>query len=241
MKSYVSAIKAVLKEDGVTINEDQFLLNSLTRACKLKNDTIRTRLPIQKGMLYLITKQTDMHFSEKGQMYLLKLFKALFATAYFGMFRVSELTTGLHPVKVSDVHIGSNKKKLLFILRSSKTHGRYSKPQKVKITSVKQHKNRPKLKKVCAYELLKEFIEVRPGYISKHEPFFVFRDRTPVTPENMRNTLRTIIKECGFEPCLFGTHSFRAGRCHDLAKLGLSLGLIQKLGRWSSKSVLTYL
>ena len=34
IRSYISAIKAVLREDNVIINEDKYLLSSLTKACK---------------------------------------------------------------------------------------------------------------------------------------------------------------------------------------------------------------
>ena len=40
--SYLSAIRAVLKIDGIKLKEDLFLVNSLTRACKLQNDRVRT-------------------------------------------------------------------------------------------------------------------------------------------------------------------------------------------------------
>ena len=36
IRSYISAIRAVLREDGVTLNEDKYLLTSLTKACRLK-------------------------------------------------------------------------------------------------------------------------------------------------------------------------------------------------------------
>ena len=49
--SHVSAVKAMLKMNNVKITEDQYVLASLTRACRLKNDQVRTRLPIRKGML----------------------------------------------------------------------------------------------------------------------------------------------------------------------------------------------
>ena len=137
--SYVSAIKNVLKDDGHKIQEDQFLIASLTRACKLKNDSFRTRLPIQQSMLAMILKKVDKLFP--GQPYLKILYQALFSTAYFGLFRVGELTKGDHPVLACDIHIGFNKRKLLFILRTSKTHGKGSKPQLVKILSIQTKKH----------------------------------------------------------------------------------------------------
>ena len=56
IKSYVSAIKSVLHEDGVELNKNKYLLNALTNTCKLINDKVRTRLPIQLGVLELILK-----------------------------------------------------------------------------------------------------------------------------------------------------------------------------------------
>ena len=124
IKSYLSAIRAVLKIDGVKLNEDLFLITSLTKACKLTNDRIHMRRPIDKDMLALIVNQTKMHFegrSSNQQPFLSLLYRTLFTVAYFGLFRVGELTQGSHPVLAKDVHISFNKKKLLFILHSSKT------------------------------------------------------------------------------------------------------------------------
>ena len=49
--SYISAIKAVLKQDGIELCEDKYLLSSLTRVCRKKNDHIITHLPINKNLL----------------------------------------------------------------------------------------------------------------------------------------------------------------------------------------------
>ena len=122
IRSYLSAIRAVLGDNDIKINQDQFLLSSLTRACKLKNDKIRQRLPIQKGLLILILRQIDEHFT--AQPFLATLYRALFSTAYFGLLRVSELTatSSQHVVLARDVHMASNKNKFMFVLRTSKMH-----------------------------------------------------------------------------------------------------------------------
>ena len=112
VKSYISAIRGVLAEIKVTLNEDQFLLNALTRACKFKNDVANMRLPIRKGMLQVLIHHTFQHFVMK-QPYLVHLYTTLFSTSYYGLFRVGELTSGTHPVKVADIHIARNKKKML--------------------------------------------------------------------------------------------------------------------------------
>ena len=133
IKSYISAIKAVLKEDGVELNENKYLLASLTKACKLKNDTVQSRFPIQKGLLSLILSKIEVIYDT--QPYLLTLYQALISTAYFGMFRVGELAESTHAIKATDVHVAKNKRKMRFILRTSKTHWHDSKPQIVKICS----------------------------------------------------------------------------------------------------------
>ena len=135
VKSYISAIKAVLKSNNIRMHENQYLLTAMTRACHLKNDRIKTRMTIQKGMLSVLLRTTNSHFMEINQPFLAILYQALFSTAYFGLFRVSELVTGEHPVLAKDVHIGQNKKKMLFVLHSSKTHTRNVPPQIVKISS----------------------------------------------------------------------------------------------------------
>ena len=133
IKSYVSAIKAVLRDDGIEIEEDRFLLSAITKGVSYHNDCIHTRLPIQKGVLCILVKQLSDMF--ETQPYLESMYKALFVTAYFGLFRVGELTKGDHPVCAKDVHIADNKRKLMFILHTSKTHSHNHNPQIIKINS----------------------------------------------------------------------------------------------------------
>ena len=54
VKSYVSAIKRILIDDGYQWDDTKILLSSLTRACRIINDKVKTRLPIQCGLLELI-------------------------------------------------------------------------------------------------------------------------------------------------------------------------------------------
>ena len=56
IKSYVSAIKAVLFNGGIQISEDSTLLAALTQACKLKNDRNCNRLLIRKSLLGIFVK-----------------------------------------------------------------------------------------------------------------------------------------------------------------------------------------
>ena len=135
VKSYVSAIKTVLKNDGYDWNESAILINSLTRACKLKNDCVKQRFPIHKKLLELILFEVKRILPD--QMYLQVMYRAIFCLAYYGLMRIGELVEGSHTVKASNIHIGVNKNKIMIVLYSSKTHGRDSYPQKIKMTSSK--------------------------------------------------------------------------------------------------------
>ena len=132
IKCYISAIKSVLREDGVELNEDRSLLSALKKACRYHNNrTVKTCMPIQKNLLNQLIYQIDYSLEEnEGQTYLAKLYKAMFMSAYYGLLRVSEITSGenLHPIKLADVQVAMNKKKIMFILRTSKTHWRDNKP-----------------------------------------------------------------------------------------------------------------
>ena len=158
IRSYISAIRAILKDSNIKFDENKYLIMSLTRACHLVNDRVRTRLPIKKKMLMVLLKQLESKFHD--QPYLLKLYQALFSMAYYGLLRVGELTLNDHSILARDVHIGSNKKKILFILCSLKTHTKGSPPQMVKITSKPKEsiKHHPVvgglLYDYCPYDLL---------------------------------------------------------------------------------------
>ena len=246
IRSYVSAIKKVLRDDDIILNENKLLITSLTKACKVKNDQIRTRLPIRKGMLRIILRTTDNFFETANQPFLSILYKALFSTAYFGLLRVGEITSGSHPILVQDVELAENKRKILLILRTSKTHGLGSKPQMVKISNhrINSHnynRNREVSKEYCPYRILRNYINIRPKYLNCMEPFFVFRDRSAVAPDHMRQTLKLILKLGGFREDFYNIQSFRSGRAVDLESMNVSIESIKSMGRWASNSVFTYL
>ena len=127
LKSYFSAIKHVLKQDGYDWNDNKFLLNSLVRKCKLKNDKVKVRLPIHKGLLELLMFEIHRYYhQEKVQPYLEILYKTMFILSYYGMLRVSEVTLSPHTIKACNVHIGNNKDEIMLVLYTSKTHGEES-------------------------------------------------------------------------------------------------------------------
>ena len=240
ISSYVSAICAVLQDDGYVMDNNLVLIKAMTRACRLKNDKFTSRLPIRKRLLTLMLN----HIPEiiGNQPYLICLYQTIFSTAYFGLFRISELLESDHVVTCGDVQIARNKMKMMFRLRTSKTHGRNVKPQIMKISSTElQHKTSVHIPEYCPFQLLRDYLQIRRSKRNKEEQFFVFSDQSPVKPNHAREILKRVIKSLGLDESLYGFHGFRAGRVTDLSDLGLSIESLKAIGRWKSSAIFTYL
>ena len=224
----------------MTLSENKYLLTSLTKACRLKNDKVRSTLPIRKGLLLLLVQSVSQLYPT--QPYLCKLYRAMLMTAYYGLFTVGEIAESNHTVKAVDVHIGTNKDKMMFILHTSKTHGRDRKPQIIKIRceALSVANNANNSQRICPFKILREYIAMQKKYINTKEPFFIFRDRTPVSINQFRRTLKALIELNNLNPAFYSCHGICAGRATDLAQY-LSIETVRKIGRWKSSAIYTYL
>ena len=172
------------------------------------------------------------------------MFKTLFILAYYGLFRIGELAYGDHTLKANDVHVGSNKDKILLVLYTSKMHGYDSYPQEIRI-SVEQGKefnkiNR-KLRNFCPFKLTRKFIELHGGYCTDKEVFFTCSDGSSVTQIQVQNALHKVLHALNINPACYSFHSLRSGRSSDLLKLGYTVEQIKHIGRWKSNAVYKYL
>ena len=247
IKSYISAIKSVLRDDGVILDMDYSLLSSLTKACRLKNDQVKIQLPITKPVLALLLTQIP-RLSPQPQPYLENMYRALYITAYFGLFRIGKLVQSQHVVKAKDVHIGRNKNKLKFVLHTSKMHWKGDKPQIIKLTSTsarvaENHNNFSYSNNICPFIALQTYLTARKrGRRSDEEQFFILQDRSPVTQYMFRSVLDKLLSLVGLDPTYYGSHAFRAGRAVDMYNiLKLDVGTIQKVGHWKSNVIFKYL
>ena len=236
IKSYYSAIKCVLREDNYLVDDNKVLLTSLSKACRIKNDKVQTRLPIRKNLLEMLLFEVERRFGG-NQPYLETLYKTLFLLAYYGLFRIGELTLSPHVVKAANVHIGQNKDKMLFVLYSSKTHGRESRPQKIKI-SAEQPRNNTYF---CPFSVTRRYLALRGRYMDENEPFFIFRDRQPVKPSQIRFELKTALLSLNLKPTNYSFHGFCAGRCTDMVIFGKTIEQAKAAGRWRSSAIYKYI
>ena len=223
--------------DGIQIDDKLLLLSSLTRACKLENDHVKNRFPIRVGLLEMILFELERLYVL--QPYLEALFKALFAIAYYGLFRIGELTDSEHTVKAKDVYVGDNKNKIMMILYSSKTHGPESRPQEVRISEM--FKSEQGAKFFCPFRLMRLFWHLRGSFDDSHEFFFIFRDGSKVTPTQARDTLRTVLQALNLDGNLHDFHSFRIRRASDMYKWNFPLSEIKFSGRWKTNVVFKYI
>ena len=195
-------------------------------------------------MLNLLLKELVKWGNKKNQPYLHSLYMAMLSSVYYGLLRVGKIAKGHHTILVENMYLASNKRKMLFILRSSKTQHTGCHPQQIKITSSPPQtteKSHNKSTHFCPYEILCDFIAKRPHAISDVEQFFVFSDRSPVSAEQIRRILHMLINRLGLQSHLYNVQSLRIGRCVDLLNWGVSVETIKKLGRWKSSAVFKYL
>ena len=251
VKSYISGIKSVLIDDGYDWKEGKLLLNALTRSCKLKNDEVKTRLPIQKGFLDMILHRISKKFEK--QPYLEAMYIAAILISYYGLMRIGEITESEHTVKALNVHTAKNRDQILIILYSSKTHGGGDRPQKIKIhgktfIEVEDRKRTTNSYKkytsdchFCPVWWMHHYTDMRQEIEKEEEQLFVFSDGSNLKPYHIRNLLRQIIRSFNLNEFLYDTHSLRIGRATDLFKYGVHIEDIKQLGRWRSNAVYKYL
>ena len=238
LKSYISPIKHMLKVDGYEWQDNRVYFHSLIRSCRLSNDVVKTRLPIQFGMFELLLFEIERKLGTT-QPYLETMYKTLFSLAYYGLMGVGELAWGDHSIKAKNIHIAANKNKILILLYSSKTHDKESKPQEIKISSNECTGSKHKF--FCLFTLVRNFLQIRGDYASDGEQFFIMADKSPVTPAQVRNMLRMLITALNLNPRVYDCHSFRIGQGTNLLKFGFDVETIKKLGRWKSNAVYKYM
>ena len=242
IKSYVSAIKRILTDDGYKWDATKIMLTSLTKACRMVNDKVYTRLPIQFGLFEVILLELERMFTD--QIYLETLYKAMFVFSYYGLMRVGEITDSEHVLKAGNVHSAVNKGKILIVLYSSKTHDVNMHPQKIKLTAMEHDKDSIycNSRHFCPFELTKNYLRIRGNFDQALDQFFIYSDGSPVLAKNVQLLLKSLISRLGLNANLYGMHSFRIGRTSDLIhKLHYTIEEAKQAGRWRSDAVFRYI
>lgn len=227
--SYISGLSFYHKINGWYNISDLFIIRKLLEGCRRMRPSVDCRAPISIKMLQnLCTLLSSVTFNE----YEATLFKALFTTAYFGMFRVGELTvTGSKGcVDVDNVSIRRDGKLVSICLKYTKTN-QYGNPIIVRIPCEENDI-------ICPVCNMKNFLAVRPKV---QGPLFVHSNMKGVTRYQFAAVLKKCVEKSQFNSHAIKTHSFRIGRATQLAIMGVSDENIMKLGRWTSNAFGSYI
>ena len=139
--------------------------------------------------------------------------------------------------------MAQNKRKVMFVLRTSKMHGQDGQPQTIKINAMDHiETNGTKVdNQTCPFKLICDYLNCRKSHIDRNEQFFVFRDRSPVKPRHGRDMLKNLLQQNGLDASYYCFHCIRAGRALDMLDQNFALDVIKKIGRWRSTAVYAYL
>ena len=244
IKSYICALKAVLRSVGINLKTNSYLLGSLVKACQYQNDRVRMRLPIHKFMVNMLIEEAIKVYTEKNQPYLAILYALIFSTAYYGLLHIGKIAAGSHPILATDVQIGTNKKKFMLILRTLKTHWKNKKMQIIRIKAINNPSNQKQKCQIthyCPFELLQQFLCCCGTCRHPKEPFFVFSDNSQIQPQQLRTVLHHLLNNLSFNDRAYSFNGFHIGRASNLLEMGVSIETIKKLGHWKSNTVYSYL
>lgn len=248
IQTYISGIKYVLRNIlHVDVSDNAFRFTALIKAARYKNNRANIRMPIKLGLLNRMLEEVQNVPRLKNQPYLVKLYRAMFVAAYYGLLRVGEMS-GRHAVTAKNMHIAKNKHKVQIRLWTSKTLKWGEWPQDIKIDGLHdcklcypewKHKSSHEF---CPVHILADFNKVRETTKGTVK-FFIFKTGIAVTGHAFRRALKDTLAQVGLKEVLnrYNGHSLRSGRACDLWKLGFSLSDIRYIGRWKSNCVFKYL
>ena len=244
LKSYISVIKHIIRIDNYEWDDSKVFLNILIRGCKYQNNVIKTRMPIGKNLLEAILFELERIYPD--QPYLEILYKAIFILAYYGLFRIGKLVSvnSDHAIKACNVHIGRDKDKILVVLFSSKTHGKASRLQQVKISAISNRSSctsNTKFKFFCPFQVARTYLKLHGSFLSDDDPFFLFKDGSHITAHAVRKVLKSCLNRLNMDSSLFNTQSFCIGCVTQLFKSGYTVDQIKQARCWESNAIYKYL
>ena len=211
-----------------------FLVEKLLLAvgCRGQADV---RMPISRPLLYELVRALQ-HTSPSA--YRRSLFGAMFMTAFYGFFRIGELSCNSKQQVDTVVQFDQ----VTFLKQSSRVTA-----VKIVITKFKHNtNNRPFVITIesepsepfCPVQTLIDYIKLR-GY---HKgPLFTCAASGAISTNNFNTELRRALNFCGLDCSRYKSHSFRIGAACHASEKGFSDSQIRALGRWSSDAFRTYI
>ena len=185
-----------------------FLIQKLLTALS-RRQPVDIRLPVTRPVLHELVRALSFTNSSAFQR---SLFSALFLVAFYGLFRIGELTAKSNRFASSVVQFGN----LTFLSRNGCTH-----VAKITISEYKHNTSRRPFDILIAREVssafcpvlaLIQYCELRG---SSPGPLFCHADQSPILTHQFNVELQRCLAYCGLDTSLYESHSFRIGGiCH---------------------------
>lgn len=165
------------------------------------------------------------------------LYQTLFLVAFYGFFRVGELTVKgaiLKPlVQIQDLHFQfkDNCVTAATIVITNFKHnlGRHPFPVVLDCATGTEF---------CPVNYLQRYCSMRGTILGA---LFCFSDGSPVKTSHFTQQLRQALNFCGLDSSKYKSHSFRSGAASFAADKGLSDARIHQLGCWKSDAFKLYI
>ncbi|XP_013405095.2 uncharacterized protein LOC106169960 [Lingula anatina] len=231
IKTLMSALSYKYKIRGYDDPTSSFIVRQTLRGLSRLQPTMDDRRPLTLEQLrHLLQTASQQPFSQ----YHACLFRAMFTTAFFGLFRISEITGGSkdnnHTIRIQYVNLDLQKGTIIITLPSFKHSSNTSNHQ---VTLFRQNPA------ICPVEHLAAYLHMRPQ--SSHSELFLQQDGSLVTRHHFTDTLKHCLQAAGMDTTLTKSHSFRIGGATLAAKCGMSTEQIRILGRWRSSAFTNYI
>ena len=232
-KTYLAALAATHKLNGLPDPTDSFLVKKLMQGFSRSTPSSDARLPITFARLKQLISCLETVCKNS---YETKLFKAAFTMAFFGFFRVSELVGQTHShqlsrpgIQSSDIH--PSLRGFEVKLRGSKTD-QEKKGQSVFLDLVVDSPD------VCPVRAIMDFKQIRQN---SKDVFLVHMNSAPLSRYQFQAVLKKAAAFLNWPSKGYSSHSFRIGAATTAAGNGTSLESIMQRGRWRSGAVKSYI
>ena len=232
IKTYLSAVRYLqvangLPEPRASSMPKLDLVERGIRRVKSLQPGGRPRLPITPSIL----RQLRALWSRRAHDYDVVLSWAACCTAFFGFFRIGELTEqsmrSCNGVEVSDVSVDSreNPSMVKIHLHRSKTD-QFGRGISTYLGTTGDE--------LCPVSALIAYLAVRGGAPG---PLFRLQDGRSLTREIFTSAVRVALSTLGYDST---GHSFRIGAATTVAERGVEDSVIKMLGRWESSAYSRY-
>lgn len=228
---YLAGIGFHCKMDQLQDTTQNFVLKKLLTGFERNRKRVDTRLPITPQLLGKIINICPYICANKFESC---LFSAAFSLAYFGFFRVGELTACskramIHALPFSSVSFTDNNRTLEIYIPHSKTD-QSGRGATVFIPEV----GGP----ICPVYHMSAYLRVRP---SGNNQLFCHFNKEPLTRYQFSAMLKKAIMQLNLGLVGYRPHSFRIGAASVSSRLGFTEDTIKELGRWQSGAYKKYI